>query len=112
MKRYDDKLKFLFYHKLSAVYKCSTSVVITYGDCPALLSVLDHRYLIELFVVVQYECAVLSSLQQAMLMLSHMFDFYPMFVSLVRLQHLSVPVRIYQLHFTGDTYKFRVSLQL
>ena len=84
---------------------------ITYGDCPALLSVLDHRYLIELFVVVQYAYAVLSSLQQAMLM-SHMFDFYPKFVSLVRLQYLSVPVRIYQLHFTGDTYKFRVSLQL
>ena len=106
MKRYDDKLKFLFYHKLSAVYKCSTSVVIAYGDCLVLLSVLNHRYLIELFVVVQYEYAVLSSLQQAMLMSSHMFDFYPKFVSLVRLQHLSVPARIDQLHFGWDANQF------
>ena len=35
-----------------------------------------------------------------------MFDFYPMFVSLVRLQHLSVPARIDQSHFERDANQF------
>ena len=82
------------------MYKCSAGVVITNGDYyRVLLLVLDHRYLVELFVVEQY--AVLSSPLQAMSMSSsHMFDFYPMFVSLL---HLSEQARIDQLRFRRDT---------